>query len=278
MSITLLRLVGCIVVVSFHTIGGTSPGGAFLFAALAVALTSTSGDYRGLIENRGKRLVLPWLFWSAVYGAVKGIHVLRHGQSLSQVFPATTLLCGTSVHLWYLPYAFCGAVATSFGMRCIRQRWVWVAATGALVFAATMAIGHVHTAPFGQWILAVPALALGIVFNILRREKGSAADVAMAVGTVWVACAMAYMWGGNEIEPVFIGATLLGSLWCIRAKSFEILDKWAELTYGVYLLHPMVLWYTHRPGWNLVPVIALTVLICGAITAIIKNTWIKRFV
>lgn len=62
-------------------------------------------------RSRAQRLLLPWLVWSAIYGAMKLAEVAVTGVPLRHEFAPWMWLVGTAIHLWFLPFAFVTSLA-----------------------------------------------------------------------------------------------------------------------------------------------------------------------
>lgn len=79
----------------------------FLMTLILLALPAAqSKEFGPFAKDRARRLLIPWLIWSAIYAAFKLLEVVWHHKPLGSEFSATMLLTGTSLHLWFLPFAY----------------------------------------------------------------------------------------------------------------------------------------------------------------------------
>jgi peptidoglycan/LPS O-acetylase OafA/YrhL len=114
-GIDLLRIIAAVGIIWFHTDGapyaqiGYAGLPAFLLIYFSlVTKQSQAHATREFLRRRWARLLKPWLFWSIVYGTCRVIKAAYTGDfsSLEHMLFVGTLFIGTSIHLWYLPYAF----------------------------------------------------------------------------------------------------------------------------------------------------------------------------
>ena len=97
---------------------------------------------------RARRLLMPWLVWSVVYGGVKLAEALVEGQPLGSAFAPWMLLTGPAIHLWFLPFAFAASLVLPGLMRIspqIRQGPLLVLCGGAAL--ATLALAQAPPCP-----------------------------------------------------------------------------------------------------------------------------------
>lgn len=128
------RLLAVFGIVLFHS---GAPGAAWgyvglpffllllgVFAAPAAARLSTAAYAR----TRARRLLTPWLIWSAIYAALLAVQAARNGRPVLADFDASMLLTGPALHLWFLPFAFvagCALHALARGRGAARAGLDW---------------------------------------------------------------------------------------------------------------------------------------------------------
>ena len=112
-SLELVRLIACLGIVWFHCgAPGASVGygGLPALIMLSVALATVPGKPRPpmvTVRKQAVRLLLPWVFWCAIYGIWRVMSAIALRHPISTEFRAWMLLTGPAIHLWYLPFAFC---------------------------------------------------------------------------------------------------------------------------------------------------------------------------
>ena len=226
----------------------------YLSLALFLMLTSflavqsfERSDGTGFWFSRARRIALPWLFWSAVYWAVYR-WVNDDAGPWWQISDPFTLLIGTSIHLWFLPFVMLALVTIPFLARNVRtQRAVWVACGGLTVLSLLLAWlalpvewlynSGAFNEPIPQWGFSLPLFLYGALAALAKRLDMTALPMATAA----VISAGAYL-----IAPGFGSVQMV-----LTAVVFEALWRWnlkgtwpttlAGLAFGVYLVHPFFL-------------------------------------
>lgn len=193
--------------------------------------------------SRAQRIALPWLFWSVVYFFVH--HWVTDGEGPWWQIDPFTLLIGSSLHLWFLPFVMIALVLIPPMARAIRTpATVWLACGGLIALSLPLAwvslpIAWVENSgafnePLPQWAFSLPLFLYGAIAALARRLD----IVALPVATAAVISLGEYL-----IEPGFGSVQMI-----IVALLFEALWRWnlkgawatvlAGLAFGVYLVHP----------------------------------------
>lgn len=239
-SINAGRLISAFIVVWVHLAVGPFGGGAFMLATISLALTAKP-DGRNISE-RARRLLIPWVLWSVIYGVVRGIAAYWHGQPILDAFPDgwSTILSGTSFHLWYLPFAFVATLAAIPLLRMTQRPLIWVGvASVALIVCAKIRTANHFSGAQDHWIQNLPAVFLGISLACFGKRAARQQVIgAMAVFLL----ASIFVANGYSMLPVWVGAVVACTAWCIRIPSPPALSRLAGMTYGVYLIHMAVKW------------------------------------
>ncbi len=214
--------------------------------------------------KRVRRLLLPFVFWSAVYAGYEVLLALRHDQPIADRFDARMLVAGTSYHLWFLPWAFLASllvlVLSSAARGRLREPAIGAAgvAGAALVYCGpALHVAFDVGRPFHLWIDSSAAIAFGFALGCalsLERERRRA----------WIAVLV-----GLACLPWFVGPGLVAAsdLWARYAIALPVaalgfflpfprlrsLEAISELNLGVYAAHLAVLHVLMRvPGvWGL---------------------------
>lgn len=229
------RLIAAFGIVLFHA---KAPFGALGYAALpffTMLLLVHPPKAQGLgtyANNRATRLLLPWLIWSAIYGALKVADAVAGGQPIASEFAPWMIVTGPAIHLWFLPFAF---VACVVAFRFTPSLPV----IAGLSLVAFWALDRGLSAPFVQWVFVTPAALFGFAVGRYR-----ASSVIMAgVLVVWF-CSVSG-WNAGLMQFTIAGATLL---MCMAVKMPETrLSRFcASTSMGVYLVHPIALSFGQR--------------------------------
>lgn len=255
-GVDLLRFLACFGIVWDHA---RAVGADIGYTALAVFLVLTSffavqsfhraemrGQGQGFWLSRARRILIPWLVWCVFY---KGLQyaMADDWRAVPLLSDPWTLLLGSWIHLWFLPFAMIFLVIIPPLSRAIRTRRDLIAA-GILLVAANVPLGLLHAEAIGgwfgvalpyppplpQWFFSLPLFAYGALAAIAHRI--GATDVAL----VTAAAASLGLW---LLLPEFasvqmiLAAVILELVW--RA---DIKGAWATRlavpAFGIYVLHP----------------------------------------
>lgn len=266
-DIEALRVLGAIGVVWFHLhLPGSEFGyaGLVFFIALSAYLSTGSSTAwsPGFVWNRTRRIMLPWVFWFAVFGAVnvaRGYPVLpATGWTLAGV------LSGPNVHLWYLPFIMGVSLLSPWlAARLRHPNWilaVWaLTSIGLLTAPAWREPSRSMGYPYAQYLHALPAVGIGWLLQGLTTTK-----------LRWrlLAAASAFLcllpsWRDAELSVSYaVGLAMMGVLLfpSIRLR-FGRMAAFAKYTFGIYLVHPLCIPLCRRLGldgqWVSVPLVFL---------------------
>jgi len=260
-SVDLLRFVGAIGIIQFHC---AAPGGWIGLAALPmfVMLLVYFGAAKP-IEQQAKRLLLPWLVWSAIYGALKLTQSIVSGTSLSGEFAPWMVLTGTALHLWFLPFSFlflliCAAIPARAPLPLLSIVCVLLSVTALWIFnSAELPI------PFAQWFSVIPAACAGLLMQ--RAATKTVAPMALACGGI------AALYGGMEMmtpQLAISGLVVLIAM-AIQLPQTKLVETLSGLSLGMYLVHPAVIALTlhaiPRDGSLLFPIVLIGSILIAAV-------------
>jgi peptidoglycan/LPS O-acetylase OafA/YrhL len=300
-NIDTLRILAAVGIVWFHTEG--VPGRRIGYAALPIFLliffslitrnTHADGTVH-FLKRRWNRLMAPWLFWSVVYAVCKSAKAIcmMDMDALRGMLSVESLLAGAHIHLWYLPYAFIlGFAIYEINRRTSRANHAVViltaTATGILMLVAraTGILPADVPAPLSQWSFGLAAAPLGLAVGrclmIPSRDTRRLLLSVVSLATL-LACIILNSTGFASVAiPYGIGMTLvcIGYTW--RARNDAFVAYVASLTFGVYLIHPLIsfgLQHLIVANEHHAAFILLTAGISGAITLGLKKTPLRRFV
>jgi len=259
-GLELLRLVSVIGVVWFHT---HAPGWSIAYAGLpallimSLALQCLHGRERRLAEvalRRAKRLLVPWLFWSMIYGAVALRAVFHQHGRLADSFSVNMLIMGPAVHLWFLPFAFLATLLVYLLAKCSRT-WSLsqVMLVGATMLVLLVLARHSFRwlcpntsllEPIPQWQFGMFSLPLGWVIGHVVAQ--SCRDVhgryllAATCAIVLVLLPFAAWLSPHDGIAYAIAVPLVCGAFLWTRPLWSPLQTLTSASFGVYLLHPLV--------------------------------------
>lgn len=252
-SIDLARFIAAFGVVVAHAyvsandwIGHLSLG-LFLILTAFLAVQSAQragGSYPFL--PRAQRLVLPWLVWSAFYRLLD-IAMADTPQRFVPLSDPWTLLYGSTIHLWFLPFVALAMVLVQPAVRLIRDPGrLALACAGLVGVSVPLLVLHVQgwlPLPLPQWVFALPLYALGLVLGI-AHPMGRAWMPALAAA---VMTAFAVWYSGGEIWAWTLGGSLLAfeAFWRLPLRG-RILPHLGQVAFGIYLVHPFFMLVVYK--------------------------------
>ena len=308
-NIERLRFLAACGVVSMHTstvlpssFGSVGLLVLLLILCIFVVRRDHPRELGPLAKRRADRLLKPWLFWSVIYGILALAKVFYEGVPFSAVFTPAMLLTGTRIHLWFLPFGFAAAVLLGL----VHQRIVRVPDTitvaiagfaGALcVFVypfvqANTSLGE----PFEQWSYGFPAIPLGLAIGRAAAlpDRRRRRNLYLLVELLVAAACAAYVvfaelrygvWldrgGMHAIQyAMAVGTVCIALHW--QGKLDPISKALALSSYGIYLVHPLIVVFLsriealeERPAILLCLVLAVSMLT----TLALRRTRLKQFV
>lgn len=209
-------------------------------------------------RKRSKRLLIPWLFWSIVFSVIKaGRCYLSADHSLS-VPSWNDFIMGGNIHLWFLPFAFFLSLLLYWMCRyALRsEKTVNVIALSIILTVLSFyTTGYLtkYTSlcpPFAQWSFAFSCLPLGFCIGyIYRTMTNHSRYLAYSIlyGMVVIVCLHLHgLWDSTLLIPYGLG-TLLTILAFTVTIPYEKNGQFlGALTYGIYLIHPLVMFAVNR--------------------------------
>jgi hypothetical protein len=240
------KLLASFGIVMFHQhVPGERIGYAGLpvFTLLTAAFAARSakgrdwGDYRA---GRLRRLLLPWLAWSAFYVGVQCALAAYAGLPLLSWFTVSMLAMGTYPTLWYLPFA---AVATlsigRFGANGSSRAWLLVGMLAVPLASLLMRLEPPLPAP--QWLFVAPAAILGVALARAPLGGGATRELGAFVMAGTAGLAVAWACGLDALLLQYaLGVPLAAVAWAAPTTAPRWLVAAGAATFGVYVLHPFV--------------------------------------
>jgi Acyltransferase family len=257
-----------------------------LFVILTSFLSVRSLERGGAARfwsGRLLRFLLPWLVWSLFYLALDA----ARGTGLAELVTVEdwrTLLYGSAIHLWFLPWVVIMSPLIVLAVAALTTRARIGVTAVALVPVGAGAL-WLHdmagpAAPFGQWLFATVPMIFGIL-SAVRRLRGAFWAPFVFVGG---ACGIAVL-GWGSVAGAFLLATalLFEAFWRMDLTGVDVTPL-ARLAMGIYLVHPfwMLVWYRFVPAALPPPAMAalgaVAVFAVSAVTAwAIRQSMVGRF-
>ncbi len=288
-----LRFLAFLDVASFHVTDRHVLSGfglpTFLILTFALgARHSLAPPTYEFVRARVKRLIVPWVVWSAILGLITAFRALRHHTPLDAVFNWHMLLYGTELHLWFLPAAAVGSVLAHLLDRVTQSVRTLPVLGGCFVLSAALLaiVRDLHLAyPFWKWMFALPAVPLGLALGrVLARPAWHDPRASWTVVLISSFVMGALVLLGRGLSTPFdsdpaVRYTLAMCLLAGGALLPNVPDTWTprleRLLLGAYLLHKPIhdiitrLEHAARvrlsPSWIVVAVVSLTLVVVAVL-------------
>jgi peptidoglycan/LPS O-acetylase OafA/YrhL len=252
-SIDLARFVASFGVVWAHAHGTPDDWVGHLSLGLFLVLTAflagqsaqrAGGAYPFL--RRAQRILLPWLAWSAFYRMLD-LYVSDRPDRFVLLSDPWSLLYGSVIHLWFLPFVALAMSAVGPVVRRVRSP-AGLAVAVAVLLAMSLPLLALHSAgrlvaPFAQWSFAVPLYGLGLLLAVAQpMERGWWLTVASLIMTVFSLGLVApILW------PWTIAASVLvfGLFWRLPLRG-RLLPALGQAAFGIYLSHLFFLLVSYK--------------------------------
>lgn len=292
LSIEILRFFACFGIVWFHA---DAPGKHFAYSGLPVfmilsvsfVLFSKLGE-GALLKKYFHKLIYPWFFWSGIYAIFEIMKSIYLGRGLFDKFHISMFLVGTSIHLWYLFYAFMNiSVIIILRYRYkyflnLKSNFICALISGiSLLILSIFFLNLPRVIPFNQWLFLFPAIPIGLFFSQKIKSTKVTYKYYFGLGFLIICCIIPFLlnWKGLAIYY------LIAIIGCFFAFMFEkpankLIVKVSSLTYGIYLIHPLiitifVLLGIRNKSFEIIIISFMTSLF---ITYIIQKTPFKKFI
>lgn len=256
-GIDVLRFVACFGIVWDHA---RAYGADIGYLALAVFLILTSffavqsydraqakGTAAGFWLSRANHILMPWLVWCVFYKIV-ALQLADDPWTVPILSEPFSLLLGSYIHLWFLPFVMIFLVLIPPMCRLITTRRDLMVACIALV-VISLPLGRLHAElglmgwfesmqsfpqPLPQWFFSFPLFLYGALAAIAHRMG----TVEVVLVTAAVISALLFL-----IAPEFasvqmiLAALVFEAVWRMRLDG-EWATRLAAAAFGIYLLHP----------------------------------------
>ncbi len=220
------RFAAALGIVWFHT---QAPGLRVAYVSLPFFLVLLAMPSRATPGVRARRLLIPFLQWSVVYALVLTAFALRTHAAPLGWWHWSMIFTGTSLHLWFLPFAFAVSVLAPL------FRPPLMAPAAALAVAAALCLfGTPDTAPLAQWSFGLIPVLIGFAYF--------SAGWRLAVATLPLCWLVLSLWRPSpDNVTIMVGTALALCALTLRLMPTRLSDWCARLSMWVYLAHPLVI-------------------------------------
>lgn len=215
------RLLAAIGIIWLHA---GVPGGSFAWTAMPFFLIMLARPSHSGLAARADRLLRPYAIWWLIYAAYSSVQSVLAGYPPLSWFQPLSLVYGSAIHLWFLPFAFFMAVLTPL----LRARPVALAAP--IVAALVVGLLPRGIAPPGeQYAFGIVPVMIGVAWFTAGRAALIPAAISLAILAAF----------HFDRETGIVAAGTLGTLVCLSLWLPPTrLSAWcARVSMDVYLVH-----------------------------------------
>lgn len=229
------------------------------FALGSYDRSAARGQASGFWAARAQRILIPWLAWCVFYKALQ-YYMADDPWSVPLLSDPFSLMLGSWVHLWFLPFVMMALVIVPWVARTVQgPRGMWIFAAVLIVVGAGAGWLHRHAGwpePWPQWWFSIPLFLYGLFVALGRRLNMGwmplgvafvASVVTVAVEPGWPAF-IAEFSDPDRLSTHITGPGFASVQMLLAAVVFEIVWRidikgawptWlAGFAFGVYVLHP----------------------------------------
>lgn len=255
-NIDRLRILSAFGIVWYHIKQGPEReighSGLAVFLMISCMLIAVKGhrDNRLFILKKAERLIVPWLFWCAVYFVFNISKALIQHVPVKSMFDYYMFLTGPAIHLWYLPYAFVAGIVVNWALKYTGQSAIKNFSTYILIAAGLLSLAFCSFLlseyrinwPFEQWIFGLSACFLGWGMGFLALGP-FARRLTMVIFTAASVCLVSVVLLVTRYDALVVPYSIAAGAFLIPFIRHGRMDKLtafaAPLTLGIYLIHPI---------------------------------------
>lgn len=241
-DVEFLRVLACLGIVYFHAGVFSGISNAIAYSGLVVFVL-ISVFYAGKrkttdeFSSLAKKILVPYVIWSAIYLVLYYLS----GKSISEIINLRSIVSGTSIHLWYLPFIFLVLVIVGQIKKYMPLRII-SGASGAM-FALWLYFSpfwrpYVEVVPFPQYMHAVGGvfLALSVISSVRWISYAS-------LGGGVLMCIYLLQFRDHGVSVVYLIAAFVTLALIIRPVALSRVGRpvalLSSLTFSIYLVHPL---------------------------------------
>lgn len=214
---------------------------AFLF--LSIALPGGERARKepiSFIALRARRMLLPFLLWSAFYSAMKLSQAYLNGIPLMQEFRAWMWLTGPVLPLWFLPYAFLSSVVFVIFQERFLKRDPIAFLSLTIMAVVTQVIVTLYLSeplpiPLAQWAYALPVVLFATAWRVRSVTPHACtkmiAALILSLGIQWLAVR-------DISSEIIIGIGAAIACMSVARRTLPFSGLAAFISLPIYFLHP----------------------------------------
>jgi peptidoglycan/LPS O-acetylase OafA/YrhL len=207
-----------------------------LTAALAIRSIRRSSGSRAWVL-RGVAVLALWVGWSLFYRLVE-VYRTRDIWTLFEINEPLSLLIGSVIHLWYLPFILLAAPLCLLATWVIRSRRDLIIAC-AIALLPSVGLIYLHVfkdlpEPFAQWTFALPAYFYGIFAAFGWEFRMTAVPLSFMA----VTSALALLLTGSDAAPQYLLAAIIFEACWMMPSGTQQFRPLGQMVLGIYLIHP----------------------------------------
>lgn len=209
--------------------GVVAPGQRFAFAAVPFLLVLLMAPAATSFAVRTRRLLVPFLTWSVVFGMLHTALALKTSDPAFGWWQPYMILSGTWYHLWILPFAWIAAMLSPWFQHPLASLGTaWLA---ALFFVSK---GWPEVMPFGLWSFGLTPVLVGIAYFAwgwrLALVTLAGVSLILQLGAP-----------SPDNTIMLVGTALAVACLSLRMPATQASEWCARMSVWVFLSHPLVI-------------------------------------
>lgn len=247
-----LKIISSFAIIWFHTsvlLGHkVSYSGLIFFMTFSVVLLLAKSKKENSFYKLYKRYIGPWFFWIGIYGV--GNLLLSKPFFIQTDNILYSVLAGSHYHLWYLPFMFIALVFLEMSKSFIKIRlfvfWflliLWVVTAN---YWRPWSISE--GVPVSQYIHGFGAVCFGVLLSTSGCWNSNRIRFLLFIHlSIFLTLLFLNLYSTIGV-PYLIGIFLVYIALLLKSKfiplgSIHIIKSVANLTFGIYLTHPLFIY------------------------------------
>ncbi len=204
---------------------------------------------KGFLSAKIHRLIIPYIAWVVIYWGWGWFRMITgHGEIIESQLTIFFPLYGTSIHLWYLPFVFTGLILFS----TCKLYYPLSGFTALVIFLLLMMFTSIAPAvffnqnkmplPLPQILFALPPLFVGLIISDMTNVKGNIKYCLTFFFIIFTFFVHLLIKKEFDLNLLLLPIAFLLVVFCIKfpGKSGKIVKELSPLTFGIYLVHPII--------------------------------------
>ena len=243
--IDVLRVISAFLIVWYHSemlLGKViSYAGLIVFIVISIYLGFKSYCIGYCFKSRFKKLIIPWLVWSLVYGFANLALFGSAYKNSNGYF--LNMLVGTHIHLWYLPFIFISLILSRLIKQKVSEKiTAYLSIVSYVIWVLTSFLWRDWSfeigIPVSLYMHAIGGVFIGLYMACSKQLSKEINFIFIFIMYISTIISLSFSNVG-ESYLVGISAILIALNYQTKKSINKYILKLSGYSYGIYLIHPI---------------------------------------